>query len=115
MLLLDYSLKTSAIKKGPGFWDYTLCEIYKGELKIGEYTRNYGAFGASTFFAFTSNGKDYALYSPRYTEIHLMSLPDCKEIVLKDECIKQMANFCPRAKNAQKYAFFAANLCQKPL
>lgn len=100
MLLLDYYIKTTAIKNGPGFWDYTLCEIYKGDgiigdVKIGEYKRNYGSFGKTTFFAFSLNGKDYALYSPKYTEIHLMSLPDCKEIILKEECIKQMANFCP--------------------
>ena len=100
MLLLDYYVKTSAIKNGPGFWDYTLCEIYKGDgkigdVKVGEYKRNYGAFGTSTFFAFTFNNKEYALYSPDYQMIKLMSLPDCKDIPLKEECVKQMEHFCP--------------------
>jgi len=95
MLILDYSVKTSSIKNGPGFWDYTLVEIFKGEDKIGEYKRNYRSFGASTFYAFTFNNKDYALYSPDYQQIRLMSLPDCLDIPLKEECLKQMQHFCP--------------------
>lgn len=95
MILLDYSIKTTEIKKGEGYWSYILCEIYKGEEKIGEYTRHYPSFSKETFFAFTFKGKDYALFSANYTQIQLMSLPDCKEIKLKEECIKQMANFCP--------------------
>ena len=95
MLLLDYYIKTTEIKKGEGYWSYILCEIYKGEEKIGEYTRHYPSYSKETFYAFSFKGKDYALYSSNYTQIQLMSLPDCKEIILKEECKKQMANFCP--------------------
>lgn len=95
MLLLDYTLKTSTVDNGKPYWNSTLCEIYKGEEKIGEYKRSYHSFANATFFPFTHNGKDYALYSENYTKIQLMSLPDCKEITLKEECQKQMANFCP--------------------
>jgi hypothetical protein len=95
MLLLDYSIKTSKIDNGKPYWNYTLCEIYKGEEKIGEYKRTYPSFAKETFFAFSFKGKDYALYSSNYTKIQLMSLPDCQEIPLKDECVEQTANFCP--------------------
>jgi hypothetical protein len=95
MLLLDYSIKTSTIDNGKPYWNYTLCEIYKGEEKIGEYKRTYPSFAKETFFAFSFKGKDYALYSANYTKIQLMSLPDCQEIPLKEECVKQTANFCP--------------------
>ena len=95
MLLLDYSIKTTTIDNGKPYWNSTLCEIYKGDQKIGEYKRSYPSFAKDTFFAFAFKGKDYALYSAKYTQIQLMSLPDCKEIQLKEECQKQIEGFCP--------------------
>ena len=71
MLLLDYHIKTSKIDNGKGYWNSTLCEIYKGEEKIGEYKRGYHSFAEATFFAFSHKGKDYALYSANYTQIQL--------------------------------------------
>lgn len=94
-MILDYTIKTSKIDNGKSHWNSTLCEIYKGEEKIGEYKRTYYAYSEKTFYPFTFNGNDYALYSENYTQIQLMSLPDCKEIILKEDCKKQMANFCP--------------------
>lgn len=90
-----YSLKTSKIENKPGQWRSTLCEIYQGETKIGEYIRYYDSYSESTFQPFELNGKDYALYSSNYTTISVMTLPDCKPIELKEECVKQMHGFCP--------------------
>lgn len=91
-----YSLKTSKKKNKPGQWDSILCEIHnsKGE-RLGEYIRHYPSFVESTFFPFQMNGKDYALYSADYNTVSVMSLPDCKPIELKPECVEQLNNFCP--------------------
>lgn len=91
-----YYIQTSPIKNKPGQWNSTLCEIYnsKGE-KLGEYIRHYNGFAKETFFWFTQNEKDYALYSGDYNTISVMSLPDCKPIKLNPDCVSQLQNFCP--------------------
>ncbi len=49
------------------------------EVQVGEYERNYPAL-YNTFFHFTQNGKDFALFSPDYTVTRIMELPSCKDI-----------------------------------
>ena len=49
------------------------------EEQVGEYERNYPAL-FNTFFHFTQNGRDFALYSPDYTVTRIMELPSCKDI-----------------------------------
>jgi hypothetical protein len=48
------------------------------EEQIGEYTRNYGNF-YETFFAFESEDRSYALYSPDYAATRIMELPSCRD------------------------------------
>ena len=65
-------------------WSYTKVEIFdrdQGDIKIGEYLRNYSRHGENTFHPFkTKSGKWYALYSEKYHATYVMSLPDCKKI-----------------------------------
>lgn len=49
------------------------------EEQIGEYERS-SHTRPTTFFPFQQNGKDFALYSPHYSEIRIMELPSCKDI-----------------------------------
>ena len=90
-----YTIKTTKKDNGKSYWNSTIVEIFKGEEKIGEYIRHYPSFTEQTFCPISYNGKDYALYSSDYTTISLMSLPDCKPIELKPECVKQLSSFCP--------------------
>ncbi len=91
-----YTVKTTIIEKG---WNYTLVEILKDETKVGEYTRNYGSFGEETFCPVKRGDDWYALYSPRYQEICVMTLPDCKDITVRTDedgkRIKDGFGFCP--------------------
>lgn len=74
-----YTTKTISKKTSPGCWDTLLVEIYQGEEKIGEYGRNYDCL-YNTFYPFTVNGQDYALYSKDYTATRIMKLPSCEDI-----------------------------------
>lgn len=95
-----YTLKVSKIENGPGYWNSSLCEIYKNEEKVGEYIRHYHSFCESTFFPFELNEKEYALYSSDYTTVSIMSLPDCKQIELKKNNLDSM---CPTEIYVPKY------------
>lgn len=49
------------------------------EAQIGEYVRS-SRTRPTAFFPFQQNGKDFALYSPHYSDIRIMELPSCKDI-----------------------------------
>ena len=49
-MIHNFYVKTKAVDNGPGYWKYTLVEVYDGDTKIGEYQRNYGSFGEETFY-----------------------------------------------------------------
>ena len=90
---MQLTTKVTEVPIKPGCWSYNLVEIFDGENKIGEYTRNYHGFSETTFAPFKSkSGKWYALCSPRYTGTSLISLPDCQIIGGEDECA---FGFCP--------------------
>lgn len=63
-----------------GIFDFRDDNKMSPGTKVGEFVRNYHAYGVSTFTPFERNGKWYALYSKNYTEIALMELPSCKKI-----------------------------------
>ena len=109
-----YYIKTKQVENKPGQWNSLVCEIFNSkDEKLGEYIRYYHSFATDTFHPFQVNGKDYALYSSDYETISLMSLPDCKPIELKPECVKQLAHFCPveiyvpRFRTSEKYRYQA--------
>lgn len=55
-------------------------DVLFNEEKVGEFERNYGSFGETTFAPFKKNDQWYALCSPNYTAISIMELPSCKII-----------------------------------
>lgn len=61
--------------------------------QIGSYIRNFSDMGP--FYAFTQDGKDYALYSPDYTLTRVMSLPDCKDIAGEVDPENNGCGYCP--------------------
>jgi len=77
-------------------WSYTLVEIFdkeQGDIKIGEFKRNYSSLGESTFYPFKSkSGEWYALYSEKYTVISVMRLPSCEKICSTEDSAWA---FCP--------------------
>lgn len=86
-----FHVKAQVITKDPG-WNYSLVEIFDGETRIGDYTRNYPSFAEATFCPFEANGIWYALYSARYTKTRVMRLPDCVDIGGEDA---SPGGFCP--------------------
>lgn len=88
MKMSNYTVKTSKVENDPGCWNSLAVEVYNGENKVGEYLRNYHCM-YNTFYPFEWKGKEYALYSPDYQTVSLMSLPDCKLIA------EHASGFCP--------------------
>lgn len=83
--------KIADIQSSPGTWKYTKIGIFKGDEQIGEFVRNYVSFGESTFAPFKRGDRWYALYSPHYESIKVMSLPDCTPF----EMVGKQSTFCP--------------------
>ena len=91
-----YFVECSQIKNRKGCWNSTKVEIFRcedcGKKKIGEYIRNYGSFGAKTFYPFRQDDKEFALISDNYTRTKVISLPYCKDVA--EEPIDGFG-FCP--------------------
>jgi hypothetical protein len=98
-----FSITTSQINNGKGFWDYQLIEIFEKTAKIGEYKRNYSSHGAATFAPFKVGDQWYALFSKNYTQVHVMSLPDCTEICEVVDTDAKGCGFCPAEIYVPRY------------
>lgn len=83
--------KLEEIQTRPGAWKSNRIGIFKGEEQIGEFVRNYDSYGESTFAPFKRGDRWYALYSPSYQSIRVMSLPGCTPI----EMVGEQSTFCP--------------------
>ncbi len=94
---LKYTAKNiKEIEIKPGCWKHSLIGIFKDNLQIGEYERNYPSLGETTFYPFLLNGKEYALYSKHYMYTRIMSLPNCKDLFGEDDSNTEYKNhFCP--------------------
>lgn len=68
------------VSNGKGCWESTKIGVFQDDVQVGEFLRNYSSYGISSFAPFRRGDHWYALYSPEYTCIKVMSLPDCKEI-----------------------------------
>lgn len=68
------------VSNGKGYWESTRIGVFQDDVQVGEFLRNYSGYGVSSFAPFRRGDNWYALYSPNYTCIKIMSLPDCKEI-----------------------------------
>ncbi len=68
------------VSYAPGAWNGGRVGVFRlvdgRREQIGEYTRNYPTL-FETFFAFESEGRALALYSPQYTATRIFRLPEC--------------------------------------
>lgn len=89
-----FRVEVSNVKNDDGAWDSSKVSVYNGNILIGEYLRNYGLYGAMTFYPFKLGNEWYALYSAHYTTTRVMKLYDDK---IEDWCGQNVdANgFCP--------------------
>jgi len=89
-----FTIVTSNIDNGPGVWDSTKVSIYREDLLIGEYIRNYSSGGHKTFYPFLIDKQWYALYSANYTATRVMKLNDTD---IEDWCGEEKSahGFCP--------------------
>ena len=89
-----FSIETSPVQNGDGFWNSTKVSIFKNQFLIGEYIRNYPAYGSSTFYPFEIDGEWYSLYSANYTATRVMKL---NEDSIVDWCGEDPCEvgFCP--------------------
>lgn len=78
-----------------GTWDTKLITVFRDDVRIGEYNRNYHSQGVAvdTFYPFQHNGEWYALYSKDYTATRVAKLTD----KFKDWCGQERDSwgFCP--------------------
>ncbi len=125
---MKYKTKKTIVKTKSESWNYLLVEIFTTEniatqsdpgsffyisseedVKIGEYTRNYSNF-YDTFYPFTYNGRDYALYSSNYDETRLMELPSCINLGAEES-----RGFCPTQYYIPKYSIFTGEYTEQKI
>lgn len=89
-----FSIKCSVIENGPGVWNSTKIEIYRNDILIGEYIRNYSNYAELTFYPFKKDNEWYALYSAEYTTTQVMKLHEDR---IEDWCggTRNLNGFCP--------------------
>jgi hypothetical protein len=89
-----FSTEVSTVKNKDGAWDSTKVSIFRNEVLIGEYLRNYPSYAALTFHPFTVGGEWYALYSAHYTAVRVMKLHKDR---IEDWCGQDPTTdgFCP--------------------
>lgn len=71
-----FSVGCRPVDNDPGTWSSTEVSIYRDDVMIGQYIRNYFANAADTFSPFLVNDTWYALYCPNYIEVRVMKLHD---------------------------------------
>ena len=96
-----FSVEIEAIKNKPGTWDSSKFSIFRDNILIGEYIRNYHG-DHLTFHPFQVGGEWYALYSAEYTCTRVMKL---NETSIEDWCGETPAEngFCPTEYYIPRY------------
>ena len=89
-----FIIESRAVKNAHGTWDSTKISIFRDDILIGEYLRNYSAHGTDTFYPFLINDEWYALYSACYTATRVMKLHSDR---IEDWCGEEdsTSGFCP--------------------
>jgi len=98
-----FIIETMPIENRPGTWNSTRVSIYRNEVLIGEYIRNYSRHSSDTFYPFIIDNKWYALYSANYTATRVMRLYNNR---IEDWCGEDgdENGFCPAEFYIPKYA-----------
>lgn len=89
-----FTVEAESVENAPGTWNSTKISIFRDDVLIGEYLRNYSSFGALTFCPFKIDNQWYALYSAHYTTMRVMKLYDDH---IEDWCGQDVDSngFCP--------------------
>jgi hypothetical protein len=89
-----FSVEALTVEHTDGSWDSTKISIFRDGILIGEYMRNYNAYGALTFCPFRLGDDWYALYSAHYTATRVMKLHNDR---IEDWCGQEPSEdgFCP--------------------
>ena len=89
-----FRIECESINNGENYWDSTKVTIFRDNLPIGEYMRNYPSAAEKTFYPFKVDEQWYALYSAHYTSLRVMKLHDDR---IEDWCGNEPAvnGFCP--------------------
>jgi hypothetical protein len=70
-------------ENGKGICNSSKISIYRDDILIGEYIRNYDDYGISTFYPFSIGNDWYALYSAHYATTRVLKL---HETHIEDWC-----------------------------
>lgn len=98
-----FSIDVENVENLPGTWDSNKITIYRDDIVIGEYLRNYPVCGKETFYPFLASDNNwYALYSPHYLTVRVMKITDTG---IEDWCGQDPADdgFCPTEFYIPKY------------
>jgi len=97
-----FIIETTPVENKPGTWNSTKVSIYRDEILIGEYLRNYHSFGQETFYPFQIGEDWYAVYSASYTATRIMKLHNDR---IEDWCGEESHSegFCPVEFYIPKY------------
>ena len=89
-----FSTEVSTVKNQDGAWDSTKVSIFRDNILIGEYLRNYPSYASLTFHPFKIEEQWYALYSAHYTAVRVMKL---HKDSIEDWCgqAPESNGFCP--------------------
>lgn len=89
-----FSIECESVDNGPGLWASSKVSIFRDDVLIGKYLRNYPRNAQTTFYPFNVNDEWYALYSPHYTCTRVLKLFDNK---IEDWCGEEPSSsgFCP--------------------
>lgn len=104
-----FSIKTVTIPNGPGVWDSTKISIFRDDIQIGEYIRNYPTLANTTFYPFFIGDQWYALYSANYTASRVMKLGQTD---IEDWCGEESntQGFCPAEFYVPQYHKFSGTI-----
>jgi len=97
-----FSVEALTVEHTDGLWDSTKISIFRDDILIGEYIRNYHAYGALTFCPFHVGDNWYALYSAHYTATRVMKLHNDR---IEDWCGQDPSSngFCPTEIYVPRY------------
>ena len=89
-----FYIECFTIENHPGEWNSTKIAIFRDEILIGEYIRNYANYATTTFSPFSIGEDWYALYSADYTATRVMKL---HKDSIEDWCGEERSSvgFCP--------------------
>jgi len=97
-----FMIECTSIENSPGTWNSTKVSIFRDDILIGEYLRNYSNYAQETFFPFSIGEDWYALYSADYTATRIMKLYNDR---IEDWCGEESSSigFCPVEIYVPKY------------